>query len=488
MSHVEQRPRHHISVRAGWLNDPNGLSWHEGNYHVFHQFHHAAAKWGTIEWGHLTSPDLVHWTRQPVALSPSPGADAGGCWSGCLIFDGQVPTAVYTGVEDRGPGSWTQTVCLARGDPTLTHFQRDRQSPVLSGAPAGLDTLGFRDPFVWRENGGWAMIVGCGLNGQGGAVLLFRSANLVDWHYEGPIWQRSADELDPIWTGTMWECPQLLPCGDRHLLLFSVWDDQKPPTLHYPVAVIGTFDGRQFVPESLQRLDFGADCYAPAAFQAPDGRILAWGWSWEGLSESARLEQGWAGCLTFPRELSIDNAGGLRITPGRELASLRRDEAVIQSIALGPQPSRLSGPMRGDVLEVQARIEPGDAARVGLALRSSPDGPEETLVEYDCIAQRLEVNRERSSSGGGPIGGVHGGRLALGPDEPLELRVFLDRSIIEIFANDRFVLTERIYPSRSDSTAVAAFAVGGRATLECMWMWQLEAHESVLESGVEGGN
>src|SRR5207244_7687455 len=119
-------------------------------------------------------------------------------------------------------------------------------------------------------------------------------------------------------------------------------------------------------------------------------------------SESARLEQGWAGCLTFPRELSIDNAGGLRITPGRELASLRRDEAVIQSIALGPQPSRLSGPMRGDVLEVQARIEPGDAARVGLALRSSPDGPEETLVEYDCIAQRLAVQSERRSSAGGP--------------------------------------------------------------------------------------
>jgi beta-fructofuranosidase len=134
------------------------------------------------------------------------------------------------------------------------------------------------------------------------------------------------------------------------------------------------------------------------------------------------------------------------------------------------------------VLEIEARIRPGSAARVGLALRVSPDGLEETLLEYNCLTQRLEINRDRSSLANGPLGGIHGGNLNLGADEALELHVFLDRSIVEVFANARMTLTERIYPSREDSTSVAAFAVGGRATLESMQVWYLEEASSVIES------
>jgi beta-fructofuranosidase len=176
--------------------------------------------------------------------------------------------------------------------------------------------------------------------------------------------ERGADEVDPIWTGRLWECPQLLRYGHRHILIFSVWDKQTdtqrlaidvtsgtehdhggPAELHYPVVAVGTFDGRRFVPDNLQRFDHGANCYAPAAFSTPDGRILSWGWSWEGLVESARLAQGWAGCLTFPRELSIANDGTFAVVPARELVGLRGRGASIQGVSLAPDVSSVPGPI-----------------------------------------------------------------------------------------------------------------------------------------------
>ncbi len=475
MTDERHRPRHHITVPNGWLNDPNGLSWHKGQFHVFHQYHADKPDWGMIQWAHLTSPDLVHWTRQPVALSPSPGPDAGGCWSGCLVFDQGVPTAVYTGVEALGPGSRTQTVCLARGDDALTTLRRDPASPVVAGAPPGLDPLQFRDPFVWREAEGWAMVVGTGIPDQGGAVVLFRSNDLIDWRYEGPIRQRGISEAEPLWTGRVWECPQLLKVGDRHILIFSVWDDQRLPRLNYAVAAIGTFDGRRFMPDSSQRFDHGGECYAPAAFVAPDGRRLAWGWSWEGLSEPARLAQGWAGCLTFPRELSIGGDGRLAVAPARELVALRGRGAAVEDVTLTAAVPRVDGPMRGDVVEIEARMEPGDAARVGLVVRASPDGSEseKTLIAYDPRRQQLEVNRDAASVAEGAAGGSHAGHLALAHGEPLDLHVYVDLSLLEVFANGRIAFTERIYPSRTDSTHVAAFVEGGSARLAWLRMWEL---------------
>ena len=137
----EQRPLHHITPRVGWLNDPNGLAWHRGRYHVFHQADPRALWFATAQWDHLSSPDLVRWTRHDTAIAPSPGPDEDGSWSGCVVFDGEVPTAVYTGVRSLGHDRWEQSVCLARGDADLATWRKDAASPVIAGPPTGSSSL-----------------------------------------------------------------------------------------------------------------------------------------------------------------------------------------------------------------------------------------------------------------------------------------------------------------------------------------------------------
>jgi beta-fructofuranosidase len=469
----DQRPVHHITPERGWLNDPNGLIHRDGRYHVFHQANPHAVTWGTMEWGHVSSPDLVHWTRHATAFAASPGPDAGGCWSGCIVVDDDVPTAVYTGVERLESGDVTQTLCLARGDAGLHGWRKDPANPVLPGPPEGLSTIGFRDPFVWREGDAWSMVIGCGLTTGDGTILLFSSPDLVEWRCEGPIMSRNASDKEPIWTGRMWECPQFLPVGGKHLLVFSVWDDKRPPTLHYPVATIGAFDGRTFTPGSWTRFDFGADCYAPALMQAPDGRILAWGWSWEALSDRAREAQGWAGSLTLPRVVSERKDGGFAVELAEEVAALRGASVEAGGSELPDGLTRLPRPPSADVVDIAARFAVGDAARVGLMVRRSPDGAEQTSISWDAERQWLEIDRTCSSLSNDARRSKDGGPLRLSPGEPLDLRVVVDRSIVEVFANGRVAITERIYPTRDDSIGIGAFADGRGATLEQFAAWEL---------------
>ena len=274
----------------------------------------------------------------------------------------------------------------------------------------------------------------------------------------------------PYDAGSVWECPQLFPLGDRHVLLVSVWDE-LPPHTQYALAIVGDYDGERFVPERAVRFDHGADCYAPATMaDAGRGRRLAWAWSWEARDEEAAREQGWAGVLTFPRVLALAPDGSLAVAPAPELETLRGTHESIRELPLDRE---LVPETRGDRLELGMAIDPGSARAVRLRVRASPGGEEETVVEWDRASGRLTVDRSRSSLDPRAAGGRHGGVLDLGGGE-LELRVLVDGSIVEVFANGRFALTERIYPTRTDSAAVSLSAFGGAAELRRLDVWRLD--------------
>ena len=464
----DYRPRCHLSAESGWINDPNGPIWWQGRYHLFFQRNPLAPVWAPrIHWGHAVSSDLVHWTHLQDAFAPSPeGPDSGGCWSGCVVDDGGVPTAVYSGLRQMADFG-ADAVCLARGDDELVHWRKDERNPVLAGPPAGLEFVAFRDPFVWREEDAWSMAIGAGLTGEGGAVLRFRSANLVDWTYDGVILSETG--LDsPLARGRAWECPQLFALGDRHVLLLAVQGTELHQTLH-SVAVVGSYEDGRFEPEQVERFDHGADFYAPATMLDPRGRRLAWGWSWEARDEAAALEQGWAGTLTLPRVLTLRPDGRLEIAPAPELEALR---AVHETIGERPLADELVLATQGDRLELAATIAPGDAAAIRLLVCASPGGKERTLVEWDRATGLVSVDRSRSSLDPRAAGGRHSGALDLGAED-LELRVFVDGSIVEVFANRRCALTVRIYPTREDSMAVSLSAIGGVARIRAVDAWQL---------------
>ncbi|MBN2309561.1 MAG: glycoside hydrolase family 32 protein, partial [Candidatus Hydrogenedentes bacterium] len=176
------------------MNDPNGLIQWKGQYHLFYQHNPGEAVWGNMHWGHAVSADLIHWRHLPIALAPEPdGPDAFGVFSGCAVDNDGIPTLVYTGVAP------PETQCIATGSDDLVTWTKYEGNPVIAGPPDEFEVTGFRDPKVWRDGDTWDMVVGSGIEGKGGAVLLYRSPDLINWTYLRPLHIGDADKTGPMW-------------------------------------------------------------------------------------------------------------------------------------------------------------------------------------------------------------------------------------------------------------------------------------------------
>jgi beta-fructofuranosidase len=455
LAHDPHRPRYHFLPPAHWMNDPNGLICWSGEYHLFYQHNPNGAFWGTMHWGHAVSRDLVHWTHLPIALAPTPGGpDWDGCFSGCAVENDGVPTLVYTGVTP-------EVQCVATSHDGLLTWEKHPANPVIAGPPEGLAVTGFRDPWVWREGDEWQMLLGSGIQGVGGAVLHYTSPDLVCWEYQGPICVGEATK-----TGTVWECPNFFPLGDRHVLIVS------PIPLRKSIYFVGSYADGQFTPELEGVLDDGGHFYAPQTFLDAEGNRVMFGWLWEGRSDAAQRGSGWAGVMSLPRVLSLDGDGRLRMEPSRELQRLRREHQRHENVDLDGTVSPLLLDVRGDAIEMVATFAPSDGAEFGLVVRRSPDGEEETRIVCDRRAGRLAVDRSRSSLDPETTRDVQGGEFTPAPEEAVTLHVFLDRSVVEVYANGRRCVTSRVYPSRSDSLGVGIFACGS-ATVTRLDAWQI---------------
>ncbi len=450
-----QRPRYHFLPPRNWMNDPNGLVQFRGEYHLFYQHNPDAAVWGNMTWGHAVSPDLVRWRHLPHALHPDRPYDKDGVFSGCMVVNDGVPTAVYTGTQPE-----VQCIATSRD---MVAWTKDTRNPVIAAPPSGLEVTGFRDPYVWKEDGWWWMVVGSGMKGQGGAILLYRSRDLVQWEYLHP-----AAVGDPK-TGTMWECPNLFPLGDRWVLLVS------PIPLGRSIYFVGRWENRRFIYELQGELDPGGPFYAPQAFRDERGRRIMFGWLREERPQSAQVAAGWSGVMTLPRVLTLRPDPRLEFAPAPEVESLRGKHFRKDDLTVAPGARGLLPDLRGDCLELRVEIDPGQAETVGLLLRRSPGGEEETRLVYDRRATTLAIDRARSSADATVARDVRSTPFTLAPGEPLRLRVFLDRSVVEVYANGHTCLTSRIYPTRPDSLGLDLFATGGRATVRGMRAWEMQA-------------
>lgn len=469
LAHDPHRPQYHFLPPANWMNDPNGLIQWKGQCHLFYQYNPNGPFWGTMHWGHAVSTDLVHWTDLPVALAPAPGSvDEDGCFSGCAVDNNGVPTFIYTGVQGN-----KQLPCLATSADDLLTWEKCLGNPVIAAPPQGLDLVGFRDHCIWQEGGTWYQVVGSGINGVGGAVLLYRSQDLIHWEYLHPLCVGDTHRTEPVWTGSMWECPDFFPLGDKHVLIVSVWDNHRT---HYSVSLVGTYAGHKFTLEHERKLDLGDNYfYAPQTLLDTQGRRVMWGWIQEGRSIQAQLEAGWSGVMSLPRILSLRPDRMLRVDPAPELASLRRQHYRWADLELTSASRGILEGVQGDALEIVAEWELSDATEFGLKVRCSPEQSEQTLIVYDCIGKRLFVDRARSSLSSSVERDVRGGLVELAAGETLKLRIFLDRSVLEIFANGRACLTSRVYPTRPDSLGIDLFTDGGSVKLRSIDIWEMDS-------------
>ena len=313
----EARPAFHFSPRVGWLNDPNGLSFYKGKYHLFYQYHPYTLYWGPMHWGHAVSSDLVSWEYLPAALAPDEAYDSEGCFSGsaAVMSDGRhllmYTGCVYDGLDPLGKGRWRQSQCLAMLSDETGEYCKYAGNPVITAddLPAGGDTYEFRDPYMWRAPDGTyrAVVANGNFNDvlpedthnirNGAQICLYRSDDGFDWSFVKVLLQ------DERRIGVMWECPSFFSLEDRQVLIASPMDmvlekEEAIGSVRFPQGnnvcyICGNYDEETetFTPYTESEadpagctpfrydpVDLGLDFYAPQVMTAPDGRRIMIGW------------------------------------------------------------------------------------------------------------------------------------------------------------------------------------------------------------------
>jgi beta-fructofuranosidase len=465
------RPFYHFLAPSNWMNDPNGACFWNGKYHLFYQYNPNGAFWGTIHWGHAASSDLVHWQDFPVALTPSKnGPDKEGCWSGCVVNDNGIATAFYTGAEP-------QTVCVATSDDSELRTWQQHESPVIDGPPPNLDLTGspsitghssadFRDPYVWREGDRWLLVIGAGMREKGGTALLYESEDLRHWRYRGPIL------TDAIGAHcNMWECPVLLRFGDRFILFVCPHPEAK-----YIYWISGTWE-EGAVAQATQlrgKLDLGPYAYAAQCLRDPArDRYLLWTWIKEGRTAEAQRAAGWSGLLSLPKECSIDPSGKLVVKPAAELALLRKEGRCIEGLRLTPASEDPLSGCAGDCLEIELELAFDGPTICELIVRASPDQAERTTIAYDSAERTLTVDGSRSSLDSSVDHETISGPLDPDHQGVIRLRLFLDRSVLEVIAAERVCITQRLYPTRKDGLGSGFTVKKGSTIIHRLAVWQL---------------
>ncbi|HEY8994544.1 MAG TPA: glycoside hydrolase family 32 protein [Lacunisphaera sp.] len=480
------RPQYHFTPEVNWMNDPNGLVYFDGEYHLFYQHNPFGNKWGHMSWGHAVSPDLVHWEHLPIAI-PEQGEIM--AFSGSAVVDwknasgfgkGDTPplVAIYTGHRENPPAKQSQSQYLAYSN------DRGRTWTPYSGNPVlDLGLEHFRDPKVsWYAPGGyWIMTAVLAAEHK---VAFYRSADLKSWkllsHF-GPV----------AATGGVWECPDLFPLPDPRNPGQEKWVlivNLNPGGLQGGSGsqyFIGDFDGSTFAADKVDGsvptrwTDYGRDFYAAVTWSdvpETDGRRLCMGWmnNWEYAQEIPTSP--WRSAQSLVRELRLvpDAGDGVRLAqrPIPEYSQLRG-----RPVALSAQPlpaGRLDlAPrgIRGNVLELKLALDPQHAKETGLVVAAGSDY--ETRIGYDTKRHVLFIDRTHSGPGfHDNFAGRHEAPLTLA-DGRLTLHVFLDQSTVEVFAEDGTVaISDQIFPPPGHN-GVSLYSEGGDARLFALQAWPL---------------
>ena len=301
------RPAVHFTPQRMWMNDPNGMIYHNGLYHLFYQFHPHSMIWGPMHWGHATSRDLLTWEHHDVALYP----DAlGAMFSGCCVNDRQNTSGLFAGASDNNLVAVFSHDCQTQGLATSTDggftWQHYSGNPVL---PAVKED--FRDPkVIWHEpTSRWIMVISAHRE-----CHFYTSENLIEWTF--------ASAFSGGCTVGVWEVPDLFPLldseGNLHWVLLMSVNDGAPASGSGVEYFIGDFDGFHFhwdAGQGTRWLDFGPDNYAGTTWaDEPDGDKLYIGWMSNWPYANKVPTDPWRGCMTLPRKLELfDNGKGLEV-------------------------------------------------------------------------------------------------------------------------------------------------------------------------------
>ncbi|MGO4348736.1 GH32 C-terminal domain-containing protein [Paenibacillus sp. MCAF9] len=480
------RPQYHVSPPAHWMNEPHAPIFFDGQYHLFYQHNPLGPFFYHIHWGHWVSEDLVHWRDLPVALAPEKDHLApDGIWSGSATYDADgLPVLFFTAGNDSA--SPNQSVALARStysqdkEPDLVKWVKHPDPLIVQ--EKGMGAFGdFRDPFVWKDDDGWYALVGSGIEGEGGAALGFASKDMMTWTYKGPFYQADIQKFPYL--GPIWELPVLLPLGTdkhghiKHLLLVSPVGKGADVEVFYWIGQLDKHN-LSFIPDQVEPelIDVGDFHFTgPSGMVDPKtGRKIIFTIAQGDRTSELEYQSGWAHNGGLPLSVYLRDDGRLGIEPIQELESLRGTKLLsIRDKSLAEANLSLRN-VRGDMLEIQVELEPCNSAQLGIKVRCTSDGEEETLLYYDFNEAKLLVDRTKTTlNPGEKCRGIQGGKLEL-QGENLKLHIYLDRSMVEAYANGLKSLTTRVYPSRMDALGLEIWG-DGEPLIKSVEIWNMQS-------------
>jgi len=495
------RPIYHYVNPEGNLNDPNGLCYWQGNWHLFYQAYPPEDP--RQHWGHAVSKDLVHWQDLPYAIYPNPEKQV---YSGSTLVDGDRVIAMYHGT---GVGNM---VAIAK-DPLLLNWEKIVDEAVIPSVSTDGRQLPYSvfDPSIWKKGEYYySLSAGRVPEGPGGrpvrADFLFRSKDLINWEYLHEFVE--GDRFTQI--GDDGACPYFWPIGDRYILnFFSHMSGGQ--------YLLGDYDKKndRFVVTSGGKYNHGAvspsGVHAPSA--APDGKggvIVIFNMS------PGKPTEGWNQIMTLPRRLTLAGKDELLQEPVEAMESLRYDPRHVGTLNLPVNQEIPLTEINGNAMEIIAEIDPQTAQLIELNVLRSPDKEEYTRISFfkekgfskgldyqsgpgtasmplDLVklftedeTPRPDNRRQRESlisietSNASTLTDVQfrapeTAPVNIAPGETVKLRVFIDKSVVEVFVNGKQCVAARVYPGRDDSVGVSIAAKGGNAQLKSLDAWQMKS-------------
>lgn len=467
------RPQVHFSPAENWMNDPNGMIYYKGQYHLFFQYNPSGITQDNLSWGHAVSSDLLHWKQLPVAIEQT--ADE-------MVFSGSV---VFDESNSSGLGTAEKPPLVAIFTSFFKESKKQEQSLAFSvddgatwtrykGNPV-LDTgsTSFRDPKVFWHEPTKSWLAPIALSDQN-KIAFYSSPDLKTWKH--------LSDFGPAGATGEYECPDLFPLsvdGDSGKTKWVMVVNINPGGLQGGSGTqyfVGDFDGTKFTADSTDTrwVDYGSDFYAGVTFDdAPQRIMIAWMSNW--LYGKQTPTTPWRGADSFPRELSLKTIGGapqLVSEPIEGLSALHSGDAVasMKDTTVKDQTTALEG--GGAELEIDTVLKQTDAKRFGVNVRTGKD--QFTQIGYDTSTNELYIDRTKSGdvSFDPKFPGVHRAPLALDNGQ-LKLRIIVDASSVEVFADQgQVTLTDQIFPD-PDSAGLSVFAEGGSAQVSSLDAWKL---------------
>jgi beta-fructofuranosidase len=462
------RPAYHFHSPAQWMDDPNGIIYHRGYYHLMYSLnpfsseHRAgmvykteSVSWqsenkdwtgGVTVWGHARSQDLINWEHLPIALYPSENSGEQFCWFGCTVINGEdTPMAIYTSIGPNKRPEDSADQWAALGDSDLITWEPCPSNPILSESIHGKTrVIEWRDPFIFKEEGRTFLILGGKLDPKDGGeavISIYEAQNkaYTKWKYRGILFRHTRKSLRSI------ECPNIAKLGSKWLILLSP---------HGKVEYfVGQFDLQKclFISKGHGIVDWSTNFYATNLLFDDKGRCIMWG-----CIEGFKQTSGWNGCLSLPRIIEISSDDQLIQQPAPELMALRGSHFVRSHFDVEDEIQTFKG-LKGNTFEIVVELETVKARMFGIKLMNGKGGLDITFSGDQLIAAGTYM----------PF--VYDGRRLL-------LHVFLDKSVLEIFINNKQCLT-CIVEVHSDFLEVGLFASEGKMRVGSVDVWELVSSE-----------